>query len=89
MVKILTYIMVIGIAYWYWQGPYQKGDSISYEEQLDQNNRDMYRCLRATDYAVGASGTAAGNAEQKCAARYNLYRENDKWHRYDQKRPPN
>jgi len=80
--KLIVIAAIVGAGYWYWSGPYQDGGSA---RQLQENNRNMERCIRreaSMNAAAGMAGGAVspGDAEKLCAEKYGLYLQNGQWH---------
>jgi hypothetical protein len=89
VVRIITFVVIIGAAYWYWSGPYQEKIHPSYKATVEENDRKMADCTRAAAYSHGATGTgpSAEYAEEECAEKYNLYELDGHWHSHDAVRP--
>lgn len=85
--RLIPLLLVGAAAYWYWTGPYQESKNPSYEQKLRQNEENLGRCMRAESYAAGATGEVRRDPEIHCAEQYNLYREDGRWHSYDDVRP--
>ena len=58
MAKLIVIVALIAAGYWYWSGPYQAGRAPSEAQQLQQNARDMKRCMRREASMNAASGMA-------------------------------
>ena len=85
MAKLIVIVAVIAAGYWYWSGPYQAGRAPSEAQQLQQNARDMKRCMRSEASMNAASGMAGapvadGDGETLCAQKYGLVLRNGQWH---------
>lgn len=87
--NIIPLAIIIGVAYWYWSGPYQEKNNPSYAQKLEVNNDAMSKCLFGKSYASGAGRGSAGDPGQQCAKKLNLYEEGGQWHSYDDIRPDN
>ena len=87
--RIIPLALIIGVAYWYWSGPYQDKINPSHEAILEQNDKEMGECIRAAAYQHGATGTGLGSsaARQHCAQENNMYESDGHWHSYDMVRP--
>jgi hypothetical protein len=85
--RIVTVVILLGAAYWYWSGPYQERVNPTYGQKLAKNARDMEECKERKSYAAGRMVSAAGNVEEICARQLNLYFENGNWHSYEDSRP--
>ena len=86
MAKLIVIVALIAAGYWYWSGPYQAGRAPSEAQQLQQNARDMKRCMRREASVNAASGMAGapvaeGDGETLCAQKYGLVLRDGQWHR--------
>lgn len=81
--KMITIALLLGLAYWYWSGPYQARVNPNYEQRLEENAEKMRVCIRSENYRAGATGVGTGSPEENCARKYNLYREDGRWYSYD------
>ena len=79
-------LAVIGIAYWYWSGPYQDSSTNSAVDDTRQNAATMRRCIAQQNYAEAVSGssgnvgTFGGDAEELCADENSLFEMEGKWY---------
>lgn len=83
--KLIILMIVLAGAYWYWSGPYQAGRQSGDAAQLQENSRNMKRCIRretsvAAASAMAGAGVTAGDAQKLCAETYNLHLEDGQWH---------
>jgi len=87
--RIVVVAILIGAAYWYWSGPWQREHHPDYAAIVQQNDEKMAECTRAAAYKLGATGVGAGAevATRNCAEKYNLYEEDGHWHSYSMSRP--
>ena len=83
MGRLLALAAIVAAAYWYWSGPYQAKVNPDYAQQLEANAEKMRLCIHGINYQLGATGEGEGNAEKRCAEKYNLYPHDGKWHSYD------
>ncbi|MCB1846212.1 MAG: hypothetical protein KDI04_02205 [Halieaceae bacterium] len=81
--RLISIAIIAAAAYWYWTGPYQQRVNPSYEQKLRNNADEMRLCIRSGNYQLGATGVGAGNVEQRCAEKLNLYQHEGQWHSYD------
>jgi hypothetical protein len=86
MGKLIVLVVIVGAAYWYWSGPYQLGRVSPLERALQDNARDMERCVRresSMNAAAGMAGGAVSGADNEalCAEKLGLYRSDGQWHR--------
>ena len=85
--RLIPFLLIGAFAYWYWTGPYQENKKPDYEKQLQENKRNMKRCMHGEAYAAGATGQFGGDPEEFCAQQNNLYMHDGQWHSYDHDRP--
>ena len=83
--RIIPFILIGGVIYWYWSGPYQEKVNPSYEAILERNDKEMAECIRAATYKRGATGEGLGAsaASAKCAEDLNVYESEGHWYSYD------
>jgi hypothetical protein len=81
--RLIPIALLAAACYWYWTGPYQESKAPSYEKRLKENALNFQRCMRGESFASGATGQSSGDPEEACAAKYNLYKHQGKWHSYD------
>jgi hypothetical protein len=89
MTKLVIILAVIGLAYWYWSGPYQKSTAALEADQLQENAVIMQRCIneeqrmQSTGGLAGLAdvGSAGPDAEKLCADKNNLYSRDGKWYK--------
>ena len=78
MAKLAIFLAIMGFAYWYWSGPYQKS---KYEaERLRENAVIMQRCMDLEERLKVTGSSAGVDAERLCAEKNNLYLRAGKWH---------
>jgi hypothetical protein len=83
--KLIVIAALCAGGYWYWSGPYQEGRQTGGEKQLQENARNMKRCIRReasmnTASAMAGGAVDAGDAEKLCAEEYGLYLRDGQWH---------
>lgn len=85
LTRIIPFVLIAGVIYWYWSGPYQEKVNPGYEAILEQNDKEVAECIRAASYKRGATGEGlnASAAEEKCADQLNVYKSDGHWHSYD------
>ncbi|MFT4614771.1 MAG: hypothetical protein ACI9NT_001922 [Bacteroidia bacterium] len=87
--RFIVLAVIVGAAYWYWQGPYQAKINPQYTTILDQNDEKIASCVKSKLYLAGTRGVGpdASAAAEGCAGEFNLYRHNGRWHNYELSRP--
>ena len=89
MARLAILLAIIGVAYWYWSGPYQKPTQVLEADRLKDNAVIMQRCgnqeqrMQSTGGLAGLAdvGSSGVDAETVCAERNNLYRRDGNWYR--------
>jgi hypothetical protein len=87
MARLVIVLAFIGIAYWYWSGPYQNSANTAPVDDTKQNAGIMNRCIADKNYteAVGGYSGNGGNtgedAEEVCADENSLFKMDGKWYR--------
>ncbi len=89
MGKLLFMVLLIGGAYWYWNGSQgQPAQGLSPQQQLEHNAALMRRCvgektrMSSTGALAGMGGVAMGreDAERECAQEHGLRQQDGHWH---------
>ena len=88
MAKLVILLAIIGLAYWYWSGPYQKSAEQSEADLLRENAVTMQRCIKQEEHMEAAGslggladvGSMGKDAERVCADKYNLYLQDGHWY---------
>ena len=88
MGKLVIVLAIIGLAYWYWSGPYQKSTDALEADRLKDNALIMQRCIneqqrmQATGGMAGLGdvGSSGVDAERLCAEKNNLYTHDGNWY---------
>ena len=88
MAKLVLVLAVIGLAYWYWSGPYQKSTEAMEADRLKENAAIMQRCINEEQRMQSAGGLAGlgdvgstgSDAERVCAEKNSLYQRDGNWH---------
>jgi hypothetical protein len=85
MARLVTPVILlasIGIAYWYWSGPYQNSVNTPAADDPKQNARIMARCISEENFAVADGVRNPGeNPEEVCAEENSLYKFDGNWYR--------
>ena len=88
MAKLALILAIIGFAYWYWSGPYQKSTQTLEADRLQDNAVIMQRCInqeqrmQSTGGVAGLAevGSTGVDAERLCAERNNLVKRDGNWY---------
>jgi hypothetical protein len=88
MAKLAIILAIIGFAYWYWSGPYQKSTQTLEADRLKDNAVIMQRCInqeqrmQSTGGLAGLAevGSTGVDAERLCAEKNNLYKKDGNWY---------
>ena len=88
MTKLVILLAIIGFAYWYWSGPYQKSTETLEADRLEDNAMIMQLCIKEEERmqaaggvaGVGDVGSAGADAERLCAQKNKLYLQDGKWY---------
>jgi hypothetical protein len=88
MAKLVFLLAIIGLAYWYWSGPYQRSAESSAGDQLQENAAILQRCVKQ-EMSMQSAGNVAGlgdvgsnreDAERLCADKHGLEKRDDGWY---------
>ena len=82
-------LLLIGIAYWYWPGPYQNSANTPAADDTKQNAGIMQRCIAREKHmeaagelaGIGYVGSTGEDAEELCADENSLFKRDGKWYR--------
>jgi len=88
MAKLVIILAIIGVAYWYWSGPYQQSRQTSVADQLKENAAIMQRCVAQEGRmqsagglaGVGDVGSSGEDAERLCATKNHLVKRDGNWY---------
>jgi hypothetical protein len=90
MRKLVVFLALIGLAYWYWSGPYQKSTDELEADQAVDFAAVMQQCINQEQRmqsagalgGIGDVGSGGADAERLCAQKNGLYKDDDgNWHR--------
>jgi hypothetical protein len=89
MAKLVIILAVIGLAYWYWSGPYQKSTEALEADRMKDYAVIMQRCINEEQRmqstgglaGLGDVGSAGADAERLCAEKNNLYKRDGNWYK--------
>jgi len=88
MTRLVIVLTLIGIAYWYWTGPYQNSSLTPPVDDTMQNAEIMKRCITREKHmeaaaglaGLGGVGSTGEDAERLCADEHNLFKSDGEWH---------
>jgi hypothetical protein len=88
MTRLVIVLTLIGIAYWYWTGPYQNSSQTPPVDDTMQNAEIMKRCITREKHmeaaaglaGLGGVGSTGEDAERLCADEHNLFKSDGEWH---------
>ena len=87
MARLVILLALIGVAYWYWSGPYQNSANTPPVDDTKRNAETMARCIAQESYAEelrgysGNVGSTGEDVEEICADENNLFKMDGKWYR--------
>ena len=82
MGRIIIFLAIIGIAYWYWSGPHQYSAETSPIDDPKKNAQIIAECVAQENFAKADGYRDSGeNPEEICADENNLYMFDGKWYR--------
>ena len=82
MGKIIIVLAFIGIAYWYWTGPYQHSAKAHPEDNPKKNAQIIAECVAHENFAKADGYRDPGeDPEEECADEHNLVKMYGEWHR--------
>jgi hypothetical protein len=74
-------LAMIGIAYWYWSGPYQNSATTPAADDPMQNAEIMARCIADENFAKADGLRGPGkDTEEACADENGLFKIYGKWY---------
>jgi hypothetical protein len=88
MRKLVIFLAVIGFAYWYWSGHYEKTTDELEIDRLGDNAAIMQRCMNQEQRmqsagalgGVGDVGSSGVDAERLCASKNHLEKRDGQWY---------
>jgi hypothetical protein len=87
MARLVIMLAFIGIAYWYWSGPYQNSEIMPAVEDTKKNAEIMKHCIARENYGEAVSGytgnveSSEEDAEELCADENSFFKMDGKWYR--------
>jgi hypothetical protein len=82
MARIVIVLVFIGIAYWYWTGPYQHSANTPAADDPKKNAEIMAQCIAQENFAIEDGARDPGeDAEEECADENGLMKMDGKWYR--------
>jgi hypothetical protein len=81
MARLVILLTIIGIAYWYWTGPYQHSAKMSPVDDPRKNAQIMTQCIAQENFAIADGARGLGeDAEEVCADENGLMKMYGEWH---------
>jgi hypothetical protein len=88
MGRLIIFLAIAGIAYWYWSGQGDKSPESREDARLQANAALMHTCIRHEQRMDSAGalggvadvGSSGQDAEKLCAQKNNLYLQDGEWH---------
>jgi hypothetical protein len=88
MARLVMLLAIIGLAYWYWSGPYQESAGTTEAEKRRENAAIMQQCIRQEQRmeaagglaGVGGVGSSGEDAQRLCAVKNNLHLQDGEWY---------
>jgi hypothetical protein len=88
MARLVIFLAIIGLAYWYWSGHSRESTETLEADRLQENAALMQRCIRQEGSmaaaggvaGVGDVGSSGADAERLCAAKNHFYLRDGKWY---------
>jgi hypothetical protein len=81
MARLVIVLALIGIAYWYWSGPYQNSVYTPPAEDTKKNAEIMAQCIAQENFAIEDGARDLGeNAEDVCADENGFMKMYGKWY---------
>lgn len=85
LARIITLAIVLGGAWWYYNGPWKEQSNPGYDKRLETLQEQMALCIRGKQYRAGSTGENVGIPEDVCAEKLEVYMtDKGLWHRYDE-----
>jgi hypothetical protein len=84
MARLATPVILlafIGIAYWYWTGPYEKSANTAPEDDPKKNAEIMAKCIAQENFAIADDARdPSEDPEEQCADQYGLSKIYGEWY---------
>jgi hypothetical protein len=81
MARLVIVVAFIGIAYWYWTGPYEDSANMPPADDPKHNAEIMAQCIARENFAEADDHRSPReDAEQVCADDNGLYKIYGKWY---------
>ena len=81
MARLLIVLAFIGLAYWFWTGPYQNASNTPPADDTKKNAEIMAQCIARENFAEADGYRSSGDdAETVCADENNLYKQYGEWY---------
>lgn len=88
MARLIMFLAIAGIAYWYWTGHQQDSPEARKADRLQENAAVMQRCIKQEERmqsagglaGVGDVGGSGRDAERICAEKNGLHLVDGQWY---------
>jgi hypothetical protein len=88
MTRLVMFLAIAGLAYWYWSGHRQDTPEARKADRLQENAAIMQRCIKQEERMQAAgglggvvdAGSSGVDAETLCAQRNNLHLVDGEWY---------
>ena len=87
MARLVILLAFIGVAYWYWTGPFQNSAKTPVVDDTKQNAEVMKHCIARENYGEAVGGysdnvrSSEEDAEELCADENSFFKMDGKWYR--------
>jgi hypothetical protein len=82
MARLVIVLALIGMAYWYWSGPYQNSVNTPPVDDTKKYAEIMAQCIAQENFAIEDGARDLGeDAEEECADENGLMKMDGKWYR--------
>jgi hypothetical protein len=87
MARPVILLAFIGLAYWYWSGPFQHSENTPAVDDPKQNAEVMKNCIARENYGEAIGGysdnasSSGEDAEELCADENSFFKIDGKWYR--------
>jgi hypothetical protein len=88
MLRLVIFLAIIGVAYWYWSGRHPESTETLEAARLQENAAIMQSCIKQEERMQTAGGlggladvgSSGGDAQRLCAEKNHLHLQDGKWY---------